>query len=216
MEEGAMFRKASLGIFLISGFLIITLRSGDTRQLKKRDHPDTYACPVNANLFPEEVKESNTFKYVFKSGAVVNRIGLSLQGEKNEEVEIQFNWIPEDTQVWRPVSCLIVVHCDGSPNCFFLGYHFNIPENVEAQEIRLTLLSNAQITSVAFSSLPSEKPMVLCPMPELEAEIQKAYLACVENPEDITNAYDFVVLLKKAMPEYDCRRSFDSKPVPAW
>jgi hypothetical protein len=121
-----------------------------------------------------------------------------------------------DTRYWQYVVGEFTVEPDGNPNCFFLSHHARIPENVEAKEFILELSSDTQLKDIAFSSLPSEKPIERCPMPLLGQKINEAYDGCQSDAKNKEKALKFISLLEQSMHKYDCRRSFDYEPVPAW
>jgi hypothetical protein len=53
-------------------------------------------------------------------------------------------------------------------------------------------------------------------MPELGKSINQAIEESRSNPQDEKKALYALQLLEKAVPRYDCRRSYDYEPIPAW
>ena len=62
----------------------------------------------------------------------------------------------------------------------------------------------------------AEARLAKCPMPDLEREINetlKIYALDQKNPETVHCLFR---LLSRTIPSYDCRRDYDSAPIPAW
>jgi hypothetical protein len=55
-----------------------------------------------------------------------------------------------------------------------------------------------------------------CPKPEYFLRVNDAYRDCLKDPGNKSKANGFVELLEKLMYRYDCRRNYDSEPIPAW
>jgi hypothetical protein len=181
----------------------------------QRYQPSKYACPVTANIFPEKEERDGLIKYTFAQIAVARRISISLMSSpKGRIVDIGYDWIGQEG--WGKYLGLFAVKADGNANCFFLGGEAGIPENIPLREFHLRLPEGVQFKDATFSSLPSELVSTTCPMPELQKEITKSYEEHLLNPGDQNTASRLMRLLERLIPTYDCRRSYDYKPVPAW
>jgi len=186
-----------------------------TEAQEKMVLPDDLACPATANLFPEKSRDPDFIRYVFPNNAIPRRVSIALVQPEGKEVPIRFSWIGA-IRGWGECSGYFVVKGDGNPNCFFLDYQWTgIPGNIPCKEFNLRIPEDIGVKEIAFSSLPSEKPEVLCPMPELAQEITNAFVDCQLNPEDESKSLILIQLLEKATPKYDCRGG-GSVPVPAW
>jgi hypothetical protein len=198
-------------------FIVLSLSLwviANTEAQEKTIRPDNMACPVTANLFPEQVRRTDFIRFIFPAGAIPRRISIALTHPDKKDLSIEYRWVGNGN--WGAQTGVFVANGEGKTDCFFLGYHARIPENVPCNEFVLYIPEIISIKEIAFSNLPSEKPIVQCPMPELEQEINEAYVACGVNPKDESKALLLIQLLEKITPRYDCRRSFDSEPVPAW
>jgi hypothetical protein len=153
----------------------------------------------------------------------VRRISIALLTPDNHKAGVEFTWKGrKDTQPpyldWATYRGFFEVRGDGNSNCFFLslGYLADIPENISCKEFRLETPEGVEVKEVTFSSLPSEIPLKKCPMPELEKAINQALDECRSNPRDDQRTLHALQSLEKAVPSYDCRRSYDYEPIPAW
>ena len=190
---------------------------------EKTVRPDELACPVTANLLPEQVRTGDSIKFIFSEGSILRRVSTRLVHPEGRDTSVSFKWVPgKDTRIpfivnWGVQTGILVATGKGRTDCFFLSWEqTGIPENVPCGEFVLYIPAGVQVREVTFSSLPSEKPQEQCPMPELGKEIEAAFAICKQNPEDKDKASVLIRLLEKATPRYDCRRDYDSKPVPAW
>ena len=177
--------------------------------------PEELACPVTANLFPEQRRRTDFIRFIFPVGAIPRRVSIALTNPDKLDVPIEFRWVGEGN---RGVETgFFIVNGKGKTDCFFLSWRFTgIPVNVACKEFLLFIPESVPVKEINFSSLPSEQLQVLCPMPELEQEIDEAYKAWGLDPRDENKSSLLIQLLEKITPRYDCRRSFDSEPVPAW
>jgi hypothetical protein len=197
-------------LFIVLSLSLCVITSLEAQE--KTVRPDDLACPVTANLFPEQVRTTDSIKFIFSNGAIPRRISIALINPENKDISIGYRWVGNG--LWGVQTGIFIANGEGKTDCFFLGSR--IPENVACKEFVLSIPENIRVKEIAFSNLPSEKPIVLCPMPELEQEINEAYGACGLNPKDESKASLLIQLLEKITPRYDCRRPFDSEPVPAW
>jgi hypothetical protein len=147
---------------------------------------------------------------------------MALVHPEGKEIPVRFTWVPaRDPHVpfanWGERTGVLVANGTGKTDCFFLGWEeTDIPGNAPCKEFVLVIPEDIIVKGISFSSLPSEKPQVLCPMPELEKEIEQAFGDCSRNPRDKGKALVLIRLLERTTPSYDCRRSYDTRPVPAW
>jgi len=199
-------------LFIALWFSLCVIASLEAQEKTLR--PNDLACPVTANLYPELLRRTDFIRFIFPADAVPRRISIALINPDNKDISIEYRWVGNGK--WGIKTGFFVANGEGKTNCFFLGYHTGIPENIPCKEFILFIPEKILAKEIAFSSLPSEKPIVLCPMPELEQEINEAYVACGLNPKDESKASLLIQLLEKITPRYDCRRPFDSEPVPAW
>jgi hypothetical protein len=217
IHAGGYYSTRLLGILLIILSLPISIIAQE-----KTVRPDELACPVTANLSPDQSRFGNSFSFVFPDGSILRRISMALTHPEGKDIAVRFTWVPaKDPHVplanWGESRGILLANGIGRTDCFFLGWEeTDIPENVPCKEFVLDVPEGVLVREVSFSSLPSEKPQVLCPMPELEREIEQAYSDCQANPQDKGKSLLLIQLLEKATPRYDCRRSYDSQPVPAW
>jgi hypothetical protein len=174
--------------------------------------PDDLACPVTENLFPEKNQSPGFIRFIFPSRAIPERISMILMHPKNQDVSVEYTWVGNG--VWGTYSGVFISNGQGRPNCFFFAKAM-IPASVPCREFVLRFPEGISIVQVAFSSLRSERPEVLCPMPELEWQISRAYSDCELNPNDKSKASVLIQLLEKTTPKYDCRGPHPW-PVPAW
>jgi hypothetical protein len=201
-------------LFIVLSLSLCVIASLEAQE--KTQHPDDMACPVTANLSPEQISGAGFVKYAFSGDAVPRRVSIALIQPEGKEVVVRFIW-RDISGGWGEPSGYFVVKGDGKPYCFSLGYDkTGIPVNVPCKEFILYFSEGIRIKAIDFSSLPSEKPIVLCPMPKLEQDITNAYADCQLNPEDKEKALVLIQLLERITPKYDCRRSYDYEPVPAW
>jgi hypothetical protein len=188
----------------------------------KTVRPNELACPVTANLSPEQSRIGDSIRFVFPDGSIPRRISMALVHPEGKDIDVRFTWAganePRVPYVnWGKRTGVLVINGTGKTDCFFLGWReTDIPENVPCKEFALVVPESILVKEISFSSLPSEKPQVLCPMPELVREIEQAFEDCKRNPQDMNKTQVLIQLLEKATPRYDCRRSYDSRPVPAW
>jgi hypothetical protein len=161
-------------------------------------------------------------KIGFKENTVIRRVGFALKGDstRNEKCKVGFTWIAADSKSnivqWRPTSGEFIVMADGNDYCYRLGSYAGIPANVAVKYFILRFPVNIEVTAISFSSNPSDREVINCPDAKYFARIQKAYKECVAHPKDNKKIIAFVDLLEHVMHKYDCRRSYDSAPVPAW
>jgi hypothetical protein len=185
-------------------------------------YPSRYACPVTANLFPKQQKESGSIRFIFPENSIPRRISIALLSPGGLKTNVEFTWIGiKETRPpyidWGTRSGSFIVRGDGGADCFFLGYEESgIPGNIPCKEFQLRIPAGIQIKDIKFSSLPSAIPPKTCPMPELEKSINQAIEDYQSNPQDEKKALYTLQLLEKAVPQYDCRRRFDYAPIPAW
>jgi len=224
---GACNRRALFIVLSISFCVIATLEAQE-----KALRPNKYACPVTANLFPEQERSADTIKYVFPENAaeipsskandfsrVVQRVSIALMTSDGRDVEIIFKWkgaVYINPWIdWGIHSGSFIVKGDGSQNCFFLGPSAGLPGNVPCVEFSLTIPPNVEVREVRLSSLRSEYVPRDCPMPELERQIREAYEDSRQSPQDEVKTARFISLLEKAIPKYDCIRKGGGSPGPA-
>ena len=174
--------------------------------------PDDLACPVTPNLFPEQIQGAGSIRFIFPMNAIPCRISIALIHPENRDVDVKYSWM--GILFWGTYSGVFVSKGNGKPNCFFFD-RADIPVNVACREFTLKVPEGIRVLEVAFSSLSSEKPEVLCPMPELENEIDRAYSDCELDLNDKNKASVLIQLLERATPKYDCRGPHP-RPVPAW
>jgi hypothetical protein len=198
--------------------LSLTLILGLVTSLKAQGNvlrPSKNACPVTANLFPEQRRRTDFIRFLFPNKSIPRRISIALAPSENLDSPIEFRWTGEED--WGVVTGFLTVNGEGRTDCFSLAWrNTSVPENVACKEFILFIPESIQVKEIHFSSLPSEQPQVLCPMPELEQEINEAYKAWGADPKDANRSSRLIGLLERITPKYDCRRSFDSEPVPAW
>lgn len=152
----------------------------------------------------------------FKDGLVLERIAFSLTGEdQNEFQKIGYEWVGESGN-WPNVSGQFLVKGDGKVHGYFLGYFAQIPENVATKQFILDFPKGVSLHTLLLSPRRSDRAIETCPKPEMFLKVNKAYQACLKNPDDKFKASSFVGLLVKMMDKYDCRRKYDYKPIPAW
>jgi len=203
-------KRRFLFIVLWSSLCVIASLEAQEKTLR----PNDLACPVTANLYPEQLRRTDFIRFIFPADAVLRRISIALIDPDNKDISIEYRWVGNGK--WGIKTGFFVANGEGKTNCFFLGYHTGIPGNVPCKEFILFIPEKILVKEIAFSSLPSEKPIVLCPMPELEQKINEAYVACGLDPKDESKVSLLIQLLEKIAPIYDCRRPFDFEPVPAW
>jgi hypothetical protein len=217
IHAGGYYSTRLLGILLIILSLPISIIAQE-----KTVRPDELACPVTANLSPDQSRFGNSFSFVFPDGSILRRISMALTHPEGKDIAVRFTWVPaKDPHVplanWGESRGILLANGIGRTDCFFLGWEeTDIPENVPCKEFVLVFPEDALVKAISFSSLPSEKPQTQCPMPELGREIEQAFEDCNRNPRDKEKALALIQLLERATPRYDCRRSYDTKPVPAW
>ena len=203
-----ILRPKYLLVFCSVSLCVITGLNAQEKTIR----PDDLACPVTANLFPEQIRRIDFIRFIFRGGiAFPRRISIALIHPQNNDISIEYRWV--GTRVTR--TGILVANGEGKTNCFFLRYEA-ISEDDRCKEFILFIPENIRVNEIAFSDLRSEKPQVLCPMPKIEQDITDAYMDCRQNPEDKEKALVFIRLLERITPKYDCRRPFDHKPVPAW
>ncbi len=195
--------------------------------------PNRLACPVTPNLFPKAETSDQVLKFTFTEnlGAIpaseaagvrpmARRISITATTEDHREVEIEFIWTSAEFEAplpsWGRYSGMFSVKCDGMANCFFLENMAGLPGNIPCKEFQLRIPAGVEITNVAFSSLPSEIPVLNCPMPRLENVINDLLGDCRAHPQDRTRAARLMELMEQATSRYDCRRTYDPEPIPAW
>jgi len=196
-----------LALPLILGIIII-LEAQDNALRPSKD-----ACPVTANLFPEQRRRTDFTRFIFPDGAIPRRVSIALANPEKKDFPIEFRWTGEER--WGVLTGFLMVNGEGRTDCFSLE-NTGIPANVACKEFILFIPESIPVTEIYFSSLPSERPQELCPMPELEPEINEAYKAWEAEPKEVSRSSRLTHLLERITPKYDCRRSFDSEPVPAW
>lgn len=223
---------------MLFGLFILLAGFGDPLPAEEQKcFPSEYACPVTPNLFPELEKTADALRYIFPENAlefpinkvgdiksVARRISIALVTADRKDCEVVFKWIGavfagirDSPRIdWGVHSGILVVKGDGNPHCFFLGSSAGLPSNTPCKEFDLTLPPGVEIKQVSFSNLGGEYVSRNCPMPELEKEINSAYVDSRLTPQDDAKASLFLHLLEKAIPKYDCVGKGGGKPVPAW
>ena len=212
IHAGNRYTKRLLGTLLV---ILVVPISVVAQEISIR--PNELACPVTADLSTEQERSGNSIKYVFPDGSILRRISMALVHPEAQDIHVRYKWVAaKDSRLWGERTGVLVANGKGKTDCFFLGWRADLPENVPCQEFVLVIPEDILVKEISFSSLPSEKPQVLCPMPELERQIKQAFADCSQSPQDKNKALLLIQLLDKATPTYDCRRSYDTMPVPAW
>jgi len=199
-----------------------------------------FACPVNTIVIPIKVEVSHdeeslvnlingkgtgvctalkdeTIRFRFDKKVVIRRVLIVTRSKFNKRpIEIEFRWVPKDFRLWRDVTGYFIINPDGSPHCFPLGYYARIPDNVEVEEFIFKIPQQIDIEQIKFSELPSEHISINCPTPKLCNTVARLYKKSLSDTSNENNASAFVEQLGRMMGKYDCRRSFDYEPVPAW
>jgi hypothetical protein len=221
-------------------FLIILTSHSSLFAADKQFYPDPLACPVNEYVIPKEIiashgrdiledlvtgkagikwnaqKDQNEIRLIFNKNTVIRRFQINLEGNNNDlHIPIKVIWAPQDS-MWGNITRYFYVKPNGQTQCFFLGYLADIPENVAVHEIAFNLPAEIVLEKLSVSEKPSEVVMVSCPMPQLGEKIKIAYDKVIKNPSDINKERAFIILFEKSLYKYDCLRSYDYKPVPAW
>jgi hypothetical protein len=193
-----------------SFFSLLVITSPEAQEKPVR--PDESACPVRANLFPEQIRRTDFIRFIFREGnAFPRRISLALIHPQKEGMFIEYRWTGD-----RKVrSGTLAANGEGRIDCFFLGIEA-IAEDDFCKEFILFIPEEIIVNEIAFSSREVEQPQILCPMPGLAEDIEKAFSDCVLYPRDESKTLRLIQLLEKTTPKYGCRRAFDSRPVPAW
>ena len=198
----------------------------------KAQRPNRYACPVTANLFPEQERSADTIRFFFPENAeeipaarvldfrtVAQRISITLTKSDGKDVEIAFKWkgsVYKTPRIdWGEHSGSFIVKSDGNPNCYFLGPSAGLPGNIPCVEFSLTIPPGVKVKEVLFSNLGGEYVSQDCPMPELEKQIRKAYEDSQLTPQDEVKTNRFISLLEKAIPEYECIPKEGGNPIMA-
>jgi hypothetical protein len=209
--------RKTLFIILSNSLCVIASLEAQEKAIR----PNKYACPVTANLFPEQERSADTIKFVFPENAaeipagkakdfsrVAQRISIALMTSDGKDVDITFKWkgaVYTNPWIdWGINSGSFIVKGDGSQNCFFLGPSAGLPGNIPCVEFSLTIPPNVEVREVRLSSLRSEYVSQDCPMPELERQIREAYEDSRQTPQDEVKTARFISLLEKAIPKYDC------------
>jgi hypothetical protein len=119
---------------------------------EKTIRPDEAACPVTANLFPEQVRRFDFIRFIFPTTVFPRRISLALIHPQKERISIDFRWV--GNRLTR--NGTLVVDGDGRTDCYFLGYE-SIAEDDYIKEFILWVPENVIVKDVAFSSSEREK-----------------------------------------------------------
>jgi hypothetical protein len=203
--------------------LALTLLPGVVTSLEAQDkaiRPNKYACPVTADLFPEQQRDGAKLRFIFPEdlGRIpeARRISIATLTPETKDIEIAFVWIA--VSAWpreSVVSGTFFVKADGSPNCYFLGSSAGLPLQVPCREFILTIPPGIEVKEVLFSSLGGEYISQDCPWPALEKEIREAFKEIRASPQDKSITSRFLSLLEEALPESDCVPKDGGDPVPA-
>jgi hypothetical protein len=221
-------------------FLLVLLSNSILLASENKFYSNPSACPVEELVIPHRIiapnnlnvlteiisgkdgrqweaqKDEGAIRLLFRKDTIVRRFQMKLVGSNSDSlVPIETTWIPQDSS-WGDKTGYFYVKPDGQTYCFFLGYHANIPENIAVREMVFNIPSGLVLQKLAFSEKPSEAVMESCPMPDLQYKINNAYNECIKNPNDMDKEKEFVELFEKALHTYDCMRTYDYEPVPAW
>ena len=203
-------------------------------------YPDPSACPVEELVIPYKIiathctnilkeivagrvglkwksqNDEGVVRLIFNKSTVIRRFQMNLIGTDNDKlIPIEITWTPQDS-TWGVETRYFYMKPDGQTHCFFLGYLAKIPENVPVHEMAFNFPAGLVLQRLSVSDKPSEVVIKSCPMPHLRDKIVIAYDDCLKNPYDMDKERTFVNLFEKSLHRYDCRRSYDYKPVPAW
>lgn len=180
-----------------------------------RCQPSKDACPVIADILPRQCENDGTISFLFPQNTLIRRIFITLKNPiVCQSVDVAFTWVGVGN--WGRVAGILVVKSDGGPNCFFLGNESGIPPDIPVDKFQLKIPPGVELKEVVFSRLLSGPVTTICPMPDLEKEINSAYDIWKSNPIEEKIIDNLLRVLEKAIPRYDCRREIDSEPVPAW
>jgi hypothetical protein len=119
-------------------FIVLSLSLwviANTEAQEKTIRPDNMACPVTANLFPEQVRRTDFIRFIFPAGAIPRRISIALTHPDKKDLSIEYRWVGNGN--WGAQTGVFVANGEGKTDCFFLGYHARIPENVPCNEFVL-------------------------------------------------------------------------------
>ena len=238
--------QVGVRIILCLMVLILTSTGTQAKSPEKRVRSNPNACPITTTTIPEQVIADHDVEVLtaivsgiasgmdhvtwqasprgdrirflfpeFQDWVVIHRLGIAISsgGEKQSHT-IHFTWVPVG-KVHGTHSGSFKITTDQGLQCFFLVGYAGIP-GFEVREFVLELPPKVEIHSLLFSEKSHDGKSVSCPAPDLFNAVTSAYQDSVSHPEDNGKMSTFIELLKKAMFKYDCRRTFDYEPVPAW
>ncbi|GEM_PF-1318307 len=214
--------KTKAVAFALICMLLFIGNTASLSQAQNQLRPDKLAGPMTSDVFPQVIRSGQVIRYIFSGNEVVRRISISILTPDHMTLEIRFRWIGDLRHNrafmgdWGNHFGSFLVEADGAPKCFFLGQDARIPEGVAFYELDLLIPEGREIREVGFSTLPSEIPSIECPMPRLERDIRESFMKMKNDPGNPGNIEQLIQLLSKTVARYDCRRRYDSRPVPAW
>lgn len=166
---------------------------------------ESHDCPIAKPFTPKPEHTDSAKKNVLYSmdGYKISRLEIS----SNRPLNLEIIWTPVDA-MWGQQAAQVLVNSE-SAQCFLSSFPFNTP----AKQIEIRSSESIENLAVSFSDVPWDHEGTCIAKKECP-NFLNAMNACKADPTQ-TSCRNFLDILHQLTSRMQCRRTFDTSPVPA-